>query len=86
MWRAGSLQVTDEIRRDGKRVCYPVSKIRRGLETSRTAVVGYAVLTSILVALISWALLDSAAHFKPQLMTTHPTAPHLWQLSLTHPR
>ena len=36
MWRAGILKVTDEIRRDGKRVWYPVSKIRRGLETSRT--------------------------------------------------
>jgi len=56
MWRAGSLEVTDEIRHDGKRVRYPVSKIRRGLETSRTAVVGYAVLASILVALISWVL------------------------------
>jgi hypothetical protein len=56
MWRAGSLEVTDEIRRDGKRVWYPVSKVRRGLETSRAAVVEYAVLASILVALISWVL------------------------------
>jgi GYF domain 2 len=55
MWRASNLKVTDEIRRDGKRVWYPVSKIRRGLETSRTAMVGYAMLATILVSLISWA-------------------------------
>jgi len=56
MWRTCNLKVTDEIRRDGNRVCYPVSKIRRGLETSRTALVGYAVLASVLIALISWVL------------------------------
>jgi len=56
MWRAGNVKVTDEIRRDGKRVWYPVSKIRCGLETSRTAMVGYAMLATILVSLIFWVL------------------------------
>jgi len=40
----------------GKRVWYPVSKMRRGLETSRKAMVGYAMLATILVSLISWVL------------------------------
>jgi hypothetical protein len=60
MWRAGNLKVTDEFRLDGRSVWYPVSKIRRGLETSRAAMIGYGllggVLLSILVGLLSWAL------------------------------
>jgi hypothetical protein len=56
MWRAGNLKLTDEFRRDGRSVWYPVSKIRRSLETGRAAAVGYGVLASILVGLISWVL------------------------------
>ena len=46
MWQAGNLKATDEFRHDGQSVWYPVSKIRRGLETSRAAM---GVLLSILV-------------------------------------
>jgi hypothetical protein len=60
LWQAGNLKATDEFRHDGQSVWYPVSKIRRGLETSRAAMVGYGllagVLLSILVGLLSWAL------------------------------
>jgi hypothetical protein len=60
MWQAGNLEVTDEFRLNGRSIWYPVSKIRRGLETSRAAMVGYGllagVLLSILVGLLSWAL------------------------------
>jgi GYF domain 2 len=60
MWRAGNLKLTDEFRRDGRNVWHPVSKMRRSLETSHAAAVGYGllagVLASILVGLISWVL------------------------------
>lgn len=60
MWQAGNLNVTDEFRYDGRSVWYPVSKIRRDLETGRAAMVGHGLLAgavlSILVGLLSWAL------------------------------
>jgi hypothetical protein len=56
MWRAGTIKVTDQIRRDGKNEWHPVSKVCRHLERRRSLTVGDIIGSIVIAFIILWFL------------------------------
>jgi hypothetical protein len=57
MWHAGTIKVTDQIRRDGEQEWHAVSEVRRHLENSGGQLtVGKIVLAIVLAFIVLWLL------------------------------